>query len=225
MKIREENISISERDLMYAVGGQLFAQAPNRSPRKAELIMEKLRDSFRDIAYNDNEYYSLVVSVSGVNNLVEKLLMSIPEFEELNLTHIEYQRGIEVNDPNRPKFCFTSMYNKETPESWKNDFIDLDAFIRNVTRNLYTLSEIDKECEFCSHQGSELCKSCNINEDFRSYYEGRRNPKGRFTFACKHNCFRHYYICCEECDKSNTCTEKCEGSSNLCGNAINRIKK
>ena len=51
-EIRDEKISISERQLMYAIGGQLFDQAPNRQPRKAEIIMAKVRDKFREEAYN-----------------------------------------------------------------------------------------------------------------------------------------------------------------------------
>ena len=56
--MRKEVFCLYERDLMKTVGGQLFDQAPNREPRKAETIMRKLRDSFREKAYNDNEWYS-----------------------------------------------------------------------------------------------------------------------------------------------------------------------
>ena len=57
--MRKQTISISESDLMFTVAGQLYNQAPNRQPRKANIIMQKFRDAFREIAINYNEYYSL----------------------------------------------------------------------------------------------------------------------------------------------------------------------
>lgn len=62
--------------------------------------------------------------------------MGIPEFVELNLSQVEFEKGISVNDETWPKFAFTSRYDVNTPESWKNDFIDLDAFIGNVHHRL-----------------------------------------------------------------------------------------
>lgn len=56
--MRTKTIAISERSLMFVIAGQLFDQAPNRQPRKSEIIMQKFKDSFRQQAHNDNEYYT-----------------------------------------------------------------------------------------------------------------------------------------------------------------------
>ena len=105
---RVKTVCISERTLMKAIGGQLFDQAPNRQPRKVDVIMTKVRDTFRKDAVNDKEYYTLNIPVEdrGVLKYVDKLLKDIPEFEELNLSQLEFEKGIKVDDESRPKFAF-----------------------------------------------------------------------------------------------------------------------
>ena len=72
--MRKQTVSISETNLIFTVAGQLYSQAPNRQPRKADIIMQKFRDAFRKIAVNCNEEYFL---------------------------HIEHEKGISANDENR----------------------------------------------------------------------------------------------------------------------------
>lgn len=222
--MRNKSICLSERTLMYCVGGQLFDQAPNRQPRKAEIIMQKVRDDFRKDAYNANEYYTLVIEENCLQKFIRKLLMEIPEFVDLNLSQIEADNNVSVDDESRGKYRFTSRYDKETSESWKHDFIDLDAFIRNVINNIYMVIEDEKDCFCCAHEKkSEACKTCRVNEEFSINYECGRQPKGQYTFACKYDCFKSRYICCEECSEKDTCSKKCDGNSKECGSAINRI--
>ena len=215
--MRKETTMLTERTLMKAIGGQLFDQAPNRQPRKAEIIMIKVRDAFREDANNSNEFYTL--RVSDIYNYVKKLLMGIPEFVELNLSQNEYEKNIQVNDPNRPKFAFVSRFDKETSESWRRDFIDLDAFIRNAVNNIYADIDIETDCFGCANKGTDVCKSCYVNSDFRNNYKDKREPKGIYTFACKYDCPKGYYICCEEC--KHNCNTKCSSSSKECGQDIN----
>lgn len=231
--MRKETIRISERDLMFVVGGQLFDQAPNRQPRKAETIMQKLRDAFRSEAYNDNEFYTVLVEKDALYNWMKDKLFSIPEFQELNLTQIEFEKGISVDDESRPKYCFTTRYDVYDSESWKSDFIDLDAFVRNVHRRLVNIIDTEEDCFCCIHQdkscksaldcgNSDLCKECLVNPNLKNHYECSRYPKGKYTFACKYDCFKNRYICCEECDDKDSCSHKCDADSDLCGNVINR---
>lgn len=222
--MRKETLAITERSLMYAVGGQLFDQAPNRQPRKVELIMDQLKTRFREVARNDNEYYTYRVEADKSYEFIENLLMSIPEFEELNLSHNEYINGVKVNDDSRPKFAFHTRYDIETSESWKNDFVDLDAFIRNVHMNLIKMEE-EKDCFLCDNEESEECNTCALNPNFKVHYECSREPKGKYTFACKYDCYASCYICCEECGQAETCKHRCDSCSNECGLAINRIKE
>ncbi len=232
--MRKQTISISERDLMFTVAGQLYDQAPNRQPRKADIIMQKFRDAFREIAINYNEYYSLRIERGKVYDWLHDMLFDIPEFCELNLSQVEYEKGISVDDENRGKFSVTTMYDVYTSESWRNDYIDLDAFVQNVYNKLLYIKDMDYDCFSCVHQdknnkstlawacgSSEICKNCSLNPNLKNNLEFSREPKGKYTYACKYDCFRDYYICCEECTRKNTCEHKCDGKSTECGNAIN----
>lgn len=223
--MRVKTTSISERDLMFVIGGQLFDQAPNRQPRKPEIIMQKVRDAFRLACYNDNEYYLARVSDDETYEFIKKLLMDIPEFVELNLSEIEFTKNISVDDKNRSKFSFVSAYDKASPDSWKRDFIDLDAFIRNVHYKLQGISVSDQDCFCCKHddgvKDKDICKACTVNPNLEYNYECCRAPKGDYTFACKFDCKRHCYICCEECtSKKESCNDVCDGISSTCGNKI-----
>ena len=229
--MRTETILVSERDLTFAVAGQLFDQCPNRQPRNAEIIMTKLRDSFRSEAFNDNEWYTVRVEADKLYDWLNQKLVEIPEFVDLNLSQIEFENHVSVDDPNRPKFKFTSQYDVETSESWKDDFVDLDAFVSNVHRNLFMRMDAQEDCFLCTNQdatsestlscgSSDECKRCSINPNLTNNYKCRRYPKGKYTFACKYDCVQNKYICCEECGSNQSCNHRCDGSSETCGNAI-----
>lgn len=218
--MREQTIRISERDLMYCVGGQLFDQAPNRQPRKAEIIMQKVRDAFRAVAHNDNEYYTYAIPQDKLYVWLAKLLKDIPEFNGLNLTLGEYEAGVGVEDETRGRYKFTSAYDVNTPDSWKHDFIDLDAFIQNVHRMLIMHMDMSQDCMGCVLTNTDVCKTCSVNKEITCKYMCTREPRGRYTFACAYDCFKGYYICCEECSETEDCAHRCLSASNKCGNKL-----
>jgi hypothetical protein len=221
--MRKENILLTERNLMYVVGGQLFDQAPNRQPRKTDIIMNTLRDNFRKLAVNDNEWYYIKIDIAdkGLYKFIDKILKEIPEFNELNLNQIEFEKGISVDDESRAKYSFCSSYDLHTSESWKTDFIDLDAFVQNVVYNLSVLID-DKDCTCCVNTDKDnQCGGCKHNKKFVNNYKGSREPRDKYTFACKFDCYRSYYICCEECPNKDECEHLCDAKSVSCGLAIN----
>ncbi|MDE7324916.1 MAG: hypothetical protein K2N63_01320 [Lachnospiraceae bacterium] len=233
--MRKETICINERNLMFVVAGQLYDQAPNRQPRKVEEIMSKVRFNFRNDARCDknNEWYSISVDKDNVYGFVKSMLVSIPEFQELNLTQNEYDAGIKVDDEKRAKFKVTTSRDKNDEDSWRNDFVDIDAFIQNVNRRLLDIIDIESDCFLCIHQdqnskstldcgSSDKCKICCANPNLTNNFECRRHPKGEYTFACKFDCPKSRYICCEECGDRNTCGSVCDSHSEDCGLAINR---
>lgn len=235
--MREATILVSERNLLFVIAGQLFDQAPNRQPRKAEIIMKKVRDAFRadKRCNNDNEWYSIRLPEKEVYQFIKDMMFSIPEFQELNLSQIEYENGVSVDDENRAKYSFVTRYDKYDSESWKSDFVDLDAFVRNVECVFWVIYDNEQICFGCVNQpintdsalacgDSEKCKSCSVNPNHTNNYESRRSPKGRYTFACKYDCYKSRCICCEECDDKDSCIYKCDSKSNECGLAINRRK-
>lgn len=230
---RKKLLGLSENTFMQALGGELYRHAPNNQPRKADIITTKAKELFRKDARNENEWYVLFIEEESVYNYIDKLLKSIPEFEELNLSQIEYDNGVNVHDENREKYSFTSAYDVETPESWKDDFIDLDAFINNVVHEIFRLSTVDhNSCTSCKYYNvdedrlvSDRCKMCIINRDYKIYYESPRTPTGNYTFACTYDCKKGYYIGCDECKEKDTCEYRCQHSCKGCKLAINHIKK
>jgi hypothetical protein len=133
-----KKIIISESDFIYCIAGQLYSQAPNNNPRNANIILKKVKDLFRKNANNQNEFYFVEIEFNfkSILNFVSNILMEINEFKELNLSQIEIENNISLDDPNRESFSFVSRYDKYDSESWKYDFIDLDAFIRNVSNEI-----------------------------------------------------------------------------------------
>lgn len=226
--MRKKLIKINERIIMQAIGGQLFAQAPKCQPRKAEIIMQKFQDLFREDVVNRTitNYYELAIEEKELNNYIHKKLMSIQEFRELNLSQIEYENN--VDDENRSGYTIISAYDIETEDSWKDDFVDLDAFIRNVERNIYMIMDSDRDCFLCKYNEAETsseCDDCILNRKHEFKYEPSRNPKGIYTFACKYDCNYNYYIGCDECDKREECEYRCDHSCKDCELAINHVNK
>lgn len=174
--------------------------------------------------------YILYIEEDRLYDYIDQLLKSIPEFEELNLSQIEYDNGVNVHDENRSKYSFRSAYDIETVDSWKEDFIDLDAFVRNVVRGIINIEESDMDCFCCKHnkegnKDSEVCKTCVLNPSFKNNYESDRTPKGEYTFACTYDCKKGYYIGCDECKEKYTCEYRCQHSCKGCKLAINHINK
>ena len=220
--MRAATICLSEKDLMYTVAGQLFEQAPDRAPRNAEAIMRQVRDTFRKDAYNADEWYTLQLPVDGLYAYVEKLLKGIKEFNDLNLSQYEIEQGINVEDENRAKFAFTS---RDTRLKKEHDFIDLDAFISNVVRSINKWRDANEDCAFCTMQESSSCDRCVVNPELENLYNGNREPRGAYTIACKYDCYKSHYICCEECKDVDTCEKKCDGQSATCGNIQHKIDR
>jgi hypothetical protein len=91
-------------------------------PRSADVIMEKLNKLLPEFIETDN-----------IRAFVSETIEQIPEIRDWNLSQVERERGVKVDDEDRPPFAFTSLYDQIKPEY---DFIDIDALKQNVTRSL-----------------------------------------------------------------------------------------
>lgn len=219
----KKTILITETDLIYCVAGQLFEQAPNREPRNVEKIMLEVRNKFRESTYNDNEWYSMYIEEDKLYKFVENLLLSIPEFVDLNLSYLEYSNGVKVDDESRPKFSFCSIYDVYNADSWKKDFIDLDAFVQNVHRALKIRSR-SEDCFLCKYQEANdpICDACSVKKV--NYFVYGIEFKGKYTLACQNTCYYGRYICCDECDLESTCEKRCDIKSENCDIVIKKEK-
>ena len=88
-------------------------------------IRERLSDRVVDGMYK--------IEADELRELCRQAAHNIPSIANLNLSKVEREAGIAVDDPSRPKFAFSSRYDRPKAE---HDFIDLDALARNVSRTL-----------------------------------------------------------------------------------------
>lgn len=155
---------ISVPDIMASVSANLYYMAPKNSPRNIETIMNKFYNelmSDSDIRYlnfsKDFLYFDLSIDEMGVK--IENKLNNIQEFRDLNLSQNEIDAGITVDDPNRPKYNIISAYDSRDENYWKDDFIDLNAAIRNIERDLLirTLETIDPCCACVNKSNPHKC--------------------------------------------------------------------
>jgi len=91
-------------------------------PRSTEVIIEKL-----------NALLPEFIETMNMRAFVSETIEQVPEIRDWNLSQIERERGVKVDDENRSPFMFTSRYDQPKPEY---DFIDIDALKQNVTRSL-----------------------------------------------------------------------------------------
>ena len=138
----EKKWCMSLRSAVQAVMGTLYAQSPYHIPRKADIICQKFQDAFKKDAKLYQDFYFYEMKDKDVYGFFEKLLKDIPEFVELNLSKVEYEKGIKVDDPSRPPFGCVSR------DSWikeEHDFVDLDAAVRNVVRLYFQVEDDERE--------------------------------------------------------------------------------
>lgn len=123
-------------ETMGAVAYNAYRMAPNNAPRKIDVVMDKIKaylmKNYEQPFESDKTFWCKEFEQNDVSVFMHDMLFSIPEFSEWNLSQIEFEKGISVDDDSRGKFAFTSMYDVRDNDYWKNDFIDLDAFLQNV---------------------------------------------------------------------------------------------
>ncbi len=91
-------------------------------PRSADVVVEKLNALLPEFIETDN-----------MRAFVSETIEQIPEIRDWNLSQVEYQNGVKVDDEKRGGFVFVSRYDEPKPEY---DFIDIDALKQNITISL-----------------------------------------------------------------------------------------
>jgi hypothetical protein len=108
-----------------------------RVPRKAEIIMSKLIELYKrefENAVHEEFYLRHFSSSDDLHTWLKTNLLAIPEIEELNLSQNEFAAGVKVSDESRSRFSFCSAHDSSCP--FDEDFIDLDALVRNICHGL-----------------------------------------------------------------------------------------
>jgi lambda repressor-like predicted transcriptional regulator len=105
-------------------------------PRKADIICDKVTFLYKQEfeKMSDDFYYRTFKTEYEIFEWLNKHIKPIQEIQELNLSQREFEKGVTVDDHERDKYVFASRYSN--PPDIKDDFVDLDAFIRNLQHDL-----------------------------------------------------------------------------------------
>lgn len=111
---------------------------------------------------------------------LKDVLFDCKDYQNLNLSYNEKEKGISVNDESRPLFCFSTRYDIYNENSWKDDFIDLDAVLQNFRYSyLCYIKQFEdtSSCYNCVHHemNSNECLTCNRNMKFRDNFNHKTN--------------------------------------------------
>ena len=108
---------------------------------------------------------------------------------------VEREAGIVDPDDIRRsvKYRVTTMYDTIDKDTWKTDFIDLDALVGNLS------SEFESVGEYCTGVvGEEIIQT-----------RKKRYPRAGVRTCCAMDCLVGKYVCCVECKSKDTCAFSC----------------
>lgn len=178
-------IILTERKLINAIAGQAYDQCPDRKPRNIDVVMNKAKEFIRkDFEVMSGDWYYKNMDTSEVYKYVHDLLFDIPEFIDWNLSQAEKDKNVFVDDENRQKYSFSTAYDVHTKDSWYTDFVDLDAFVNNVCRNIDAYEDYSKDCFRCiwdSDENKAACIGCSRNPDVEDKFKSHTSKKGANT--------------------------------------------
>lgn len=217
--MRESKNIYSARLIVSKVASVIYKMAPHNRPRDISKIMSYVADEVdkKCVDLADNRH--VFMTCKQFDSWVSDTLMTCPEFRNLNLSQNEFDSGVLVDDDSRPKFAFHSRYDVETEDSWKDDFIDLDACVGNICYEIAQCVAEEPSCCICENCDTEICNSCS--ENYKNLYSHTNKPWDitKFDGWCDTRCPRGVAVCCKDCIWKKQCTlpEKCEDYEwNLC---------
>lgn len=129
-------MTITLHKTMAVVAYCAYEIAPRHKPRNIEVVMEKvqayLKEHLEQPLPFDKTFRLKEIAESDIKPFIHDMMFSIPEFLDWNLSEVEIENGVKVDDEGRDGFVFTSIYDARDENSWKTDFIDLNAFVQNA---------------------------------------------------------------------------------------------
>lgn len=123
-------ICVSLDEFIRVTTGWIYALAPYHKPRFIDEIVDEIIKRFKANCKSiGTDFFYHEVELKDLYKFIENILMPIDKFRDLNLSPLEYKQGIDVDDPNRPKFQFVSAFDS-VPDD--DNFVDLDACIQDI---------------------------------------------------------------------------------------------
>lgn len=118
----EKQFLVSKRYILSEVAKWAVFQSPYHRPDNLEIVLDKLNEGFGKWG-NDNLGFEKF-TYKNLKNFLDRELKKIPEFLLWN----------ERKNGNQSQYKFTDRYSKD--DNPDDDFIDLDALIRNVANSI-----------------------------------------------------------------------------------------
>lgn len=173
MKRSDLRFCISKQELVSNMAYVITNMAPDNRPYQMDTILSKIVDKIAELENNpvemtgesgktsivqaelDSFFGDVWISVFSESviplhsiafQLAHYFVNSIPEIRALNLSMVEREAGIVDPDDIRRsgKYRATTMDDKIDKDTWKTDFIDLDALVGNLS------SEFESVGEYCT---------------------------------------------------------------------------
>lgn len=173
------NHLISRAELIQSVMGILYRMSPYNIVPNAENIIESLIEAFNNkcTIYKDypnrDKYAFAAEHFNDINELekwLKETLFSIDAFIKLNISPKKQKAGQTTPDENEISFCGRGI-----PDlSQEEEFVDLYAALRNITNELWAISEPDTDCFLCKYAKEYMSSECGDNEPC---YTCLGNPK------------------------------------------------
>jgi hypothetical protein len=145
MSLTQEDLKI---DSIFVNGGELVATAISVAitckdwptlPREVSTIASEVTSLYhlQFPKISPSFYLKEFTSYADLLAWLSQYLMEIPAIRRLNVTLREWENGegdIDVDDESRSGIYFSSRYSP--PKGPLDDFVDLDAYVRNVCHEL-----------------------------------------------------------------------------------------
>lgn len=165
---------IDNKTIIGCVSGTIYQMHPYHKPENIDKIIEKLLEYFKNYNKNTNDTFVLLEfnNYDDFYKWLKEFLLNIKEFRQLNISKKLKDAGVDdVDDERNSGIKFVDRYTVETYDSRYDDFVDLDACIRNIYNNIIDKKENDEDCFLCKYAesygslnpGSEICKNCICN--------------------------------------------------------------
>ena len=222
MKRSDLRFYISKRELVSNMAYVITNMAPDNRPYQMDTILSKIVDKIAELENNpvemtgesgktsivqaelDSVFGDVWISVFSESvipmhsiafQLAHYFVNSIPEIRALNLSMVEREAGIVDPDDTRRsgKYRVTTMYDMIDKDTWKTDFIDLDALVGNLS------SEFESVGEYCTGLVEEEIIQTRM----------KRYPRVGVRTCCAMDCPVGKYVCCVECMSKDTCAFSC----------------
>lgn len=168
-------VIISNRQIISAVTGVIYEMHPYHKPEGIDKIVDAVNkwcDETPDSCGVIKSTFKLFEweSWKDFEKWLNDFLKDILEFRQLNISRKLKDAGVkDVDDERNKGIIFVSRYTVETQDERYTDFIDLDACIRNIGRQIDLIQQMNEDCFLCKYAeeyGSMKPSDCEACKSF-----------------------------------------------------------